>query len=176
MSKFESLLICLNYQHNIVFWRFYGSLLKRPETLTFLRKHSLICILPKKISKVKTVLLQKQPPKVFYKKKLSLKETPTKLLCCKYCKIFKNTYLEEHLRTTASIVNICCIFFSIYDAYELDNLFKNKLLRWRSITWFLFYEISFHFLQCYQMMGIISEFWSCSCITTGVNRSPSPII
>ena len=31
------------------------------------------------------------------------KETPTQVLCCEYCEIFKNTYFEEHLRTAASV-------------------------------------------------------------------------
>ena len=31
-----------------------------------------------------------------------LKETPTQVFSSKYCKICKNTYFEEHLRTAAS--------------------------------------------------------------------------
>ena len=31
-----------------------------------------------------------------------LRKTPTQVLSCKICEIFKNTYFEEHLRTTAS--------------------------------------------------------------------------
>ena len=30
------------------------------------------------------------------------KEIPTLIFSCEYCEIFKNTYFEEHLRTTAS--------------------------------------------------------------------------
>ena len=30
------------------------------------------------------------------------KETPTQLFSCEICKIFKSTYVEEHLRITAS--------------------------------------------------------------------------
>ena len=30
------------------------------------------------------------------------KETPTQVFFCEYCEIFKNTYFEKHLRTTAS--------------------------------------------------------------------------
>ena len=30
------------------------------------------------------------------------KETSTLMFSCEYCNIFKNTYFEEHLRTTAS--------------------------------------------------------------------------
>ena len=76
--------------------------------------------------------LQEQPPEVFYKKsvlknfamfsyrkahvlesqkkkyipedlQLHLKKAPTQLLSCEYCEIFKNTYFEEHLQTTASV-------------------------------------------------------------------------
>ena len=31
------------------------------------------------------------------------KETPTQMLSCKICDIFKNTYFEEHLRMSASV-------------------------------------------------------------------------
>ena len=31
------------------------------------------------------------------------KETPTQVFSCKICEIFKNTYFEEHLQTTASV-------------------------------------------------------------------------
>ena len=31
-----------------------------------------------------------------------LKETPTQVFSCEYCKIFNSTYFEEHLRTAAS--------------------------------------------------------------------------
>ena len=30
------------------------------------------------------------------------KQTPTQVLSCEYCEIFKNTYFEEHLQTAAS--------------------------------------------------------------------------
>ena len=33
-----------------------------------------------------------------------LKETPTKVFSSEYCEIFKNTYFEENLRTTASAI------------------------------------------------------------------------
>ena len=31
------------------------------------------------------------------------KETPTQVFLCEYCEIFKKTYFEKHLRTTASV-------------------------------------------------------------------------
>ena len=34
--------------------------------------------------------------------KLYLKETPSQVFSCEICDIFKTTYFEEHLRTTAS--------------------------------------------------------------------------
>ena len=33
-----------------------------------------------------------------------LKETPTQMFCCEYCKVSKNNYFEEHLRTAASVL------------------------------------------------------------------------
>ena len=35
---------------------------------------------------------------------LIYKKTPRQVFSCEYCEIFKNNYLEEHLRTTASIL------------------------------------------------------------------------
>ena len=35
---------------------------------------------------------------------LFLKETPIKVFSCEYCEIFKNTYFEKNLRTTASAI------------------------------------------------------------------------
>ena len=37
-----------------------------------------------------------------FKADLYQKETPTKVFCCEYCEIFKNTFSEEHLQTAAS--------------------------------------------------------------------------
>ena len=34
------------------------------------------------------------------------KENQTQVFSCEYCKIFKNTYFEEHLRTAASVLNV----------------------------------------------------------------------
>ena len=63
---------------------------------------------------------QKQPPEVFYEKSVLKKfaiftgkhlcwrlffhkETPTQVISCKYCEIFKNIYCKKHLRTAASV-------------------------------------------------------------------------
>ena len=35
-----------------------------------------------------------------------VKKTPTQILSCEICKIFKNTYFKEHLRTTASACQV----------------------------------------------------------------------
>ena len=45
-----------------------------------------------------------------WRPKILLKETPTQVLFCEYCKIFKNTYFEKHLRTTASVNSRSAIF------------------------------------------------------------------
>ena len=34
------------------------------------------------------------------------KESPTQMFFCEYCKIFKNTYFEEHLQTDASVAQV----------------------------------------------------------------------
>ena len=41
---------------------------------------------------------------------LHLKKAPTQLLSCEYCEIFKNTYFEEHLQTTASLKSFCNVY------------------------------------------------------------------
>ena len=38
----------------------------------------------------------------FSSRQLYYKETPTHVLSCKYCEVFKNIYFKEHLRTAAS--------------------------------------------------------------------------
>ena len=35
------------------------------------------------------------------------KETPTQVFSCKICKTFKNTYFEEHMRTTSAFPQRC---------------------------------------------------------------------
>ena len=39
-------------------------------------------------------------------RKLCEKETPTQVFFCEICENFKNTYFEEHLQTTASIMGV----------------------------------------------------------------------
>ena len=84
------------------------------------------------------VQFQKLPPEVFYKKAVlksfanftgehlywSLflitlqvfrpepyqEETPTQVISCEICKIFKNVYFEEYLRTTASVVSFSWLY------------------------------------------------------------------
>ena len=43
------------------------------------------------------ILIKKPESEFVYNKVL-----PTQVFSCEYCKIFKNTYFEEHLRTAAS--------------------------------------------------------------------------
>ena len=56
---------------------------------------------------------------------------------CEFCEVFKNTYFEEHLRTTASgllvtfnfynveLCNVAALSLNAYNAYTLDLLFVN---------------------------------------------------
>ena len=39
-------------------------------------------------------------------RKLCKKETPTQMFSCEICENFKNTYFDEHLQTTASIMGV----------------------------------------------------------------------
>ena len=56
-----------------------------------------------------SVSVQKQPPKMIFKKSFSQKlyniqrkVVPTKVFSCKYCEIFKNNYFEQHQRKATS--------------------------------------------------------------------------
>ena len=49
-----------------------------------------------------------------------MKKTPTQVFFCKYCEIFKNTYFEKHLRTTASEDTPTLML-----SYEICEIFKN---------------------------------------------------
>ena len=41
------------------------------------------------------------------------KEAPTQVFSCEYCKNFKNTDFEKHLRTTASVSGIVAMTLKI---------------------------------------------------------------
>ena len=81
---------------------------------------------------------QKQPPEVFFKNSqnshekhmcqslfikkhegLIKNETPTQVVSCEFCKIFKNTYFEENLRTATSAVNY---FRKKFHFFMLDSV------------------------------------------------------
>ena len=50
-----------------------------------------------------------------------LKETPTQKFSCEFCEIFKNTFLREHLRTTASVLSnfvIRLFYHSVAKTYK----------------------------------------------------------
>ena len=82
-------------------------------------------------------LLQRQPPDMFCKKssskfhiihrKTRVLETPTRVFSCEYCKNFKNTYFEEHLRTTASVTKtliVSLLSFVLIQTYKTFSLFN----------------------------------------------------
>ena len=74
------------------------------------------------------------------------RETPTKIFSCEFCKIFKNTYFVEHLRTNASApvasINYCKI-----------TLFP-KQKKFTTITKTLNYDFTtiFHYDFCGKMI------------------------
>ena len=57
------------------------------------------------------------------------KETSTPMFSCEYCKIFKNTYFEEHLQTTAS-----CFMKKNRHSWRLNNSSKKTLNQWKSMN------------------------------------------
>ena len=76
------------------------------------------------------VFIQKQPPEMFCKKWCSYnihgKTHAAPVFCCEYCKIFKNTYFEEHLRTTATFCEKK--FWSSLVLHHISNFLFEKLL------------------------------------------------
>ena len=54
-----------------------------------------------------------------FKKVAGLKESPTQLLSCEICEIVKNTYFEQHLRTTTSWNSFC--YFSFHTIVDRNT-------------------------------------------------------
>ena len=52
------------------------------------------------------------------------KRTPTQVFSCGVCKVFKNTYFEEYLRTTAFVVSFSWLYVHYY---VTDLSTKNKM-------------------------------------------------
>ena len=60
-------------------------------------------------------------------RKTRVLETPAHVFSCEYCKIFKNTYFEEHLRTTASVTKaliVSLLSFVLIQTYKTFSLFN----------------------------------------------------
>ena len=58
------------------------------------------------LTTINRILLQKQPPEVFYKERTIKKETLAQAFSCKFCEISKNTFFPERLWTTASFISL----------------------------------------------------------------------
>ena len=52
----------------------------------------------------------------------TLKKTPTQLFSFEFCEIFKNTYSEEHVRTTAFEGPLNPLHFSFYTTWEHQKM------------------------------------------------------
>ena len=64
-----------------------------------------------------------QNGQIYLKNLAAKKETPAQVFSYEYCKMFKNTYFEEHLRTAAS-GNVCSFFAMIFDMFVLVIVHK----------------------------------------------------
>ena len=54
-------------------------------------------------------------------------ETPAHVFSLEYCKILKNTYFEEHVRTTGSIAKaliVLLLSFVLFQTYKTFSLFN----------------------------------------------------
>ena len=111
-------------------------------------------------SRIHIYYTKKQPPKVIQKKKAILKnfalftgpeglefhwkEIPTQVFSCEYCKIFNNTYFEEHLRTAASVHRTshgCGILVYVADSISYRDITSSDF------EWWLNFEMSSHSLE-----------------------------
>ena len=78
--------------------------------------------------------------------KILLKGTPTQVFSCEYCKIFKNTYFEEHLPMAASVWRHKNIEKHLFLGIRmfLPTLFETEYI-WisifRSSRWQMFFKI-----------------------------------
>ena len=90
------------------------------------------------------------------------KETPTHVLYCKTCEIFKNVYFEEHLRTAASRVSIpvnpfhaTSLFYDPLNTLENQMIsdvfrgYRKKTVAWDGLTIFL--ALAFILLKTYNL-------------------------
>ena len=112
----------------------------------------------RKFSKIIFGKVLKQPPAVFSKKRMFLKEPVLESLFNKVAglQIFKNTYLEEPLRTTASkshkflfelfhflkTENNCLVYFVFNSFMTVVFIIKKQStdLLCKSMDWFLYYR------------------------------------
>ena len=60
----------------------------------------------------------------------AIRKTPTRVLSCNICEIFKNNYFEEHLRTTASF----CIRFKSVNFTISREFSQRKKLSYQSLN------------------------------------------
>ena len=56
----------------------------------------------------------------------AVKETVTHVFSGEFCKIFKNTYFEEHLRTNASIINTSRLLQRRQIKFKVEGPIKTK--------------------------------------------------
>ena len=61
---------------------------------------------------------------VAYKKKRVTKDTPTQMFSCEYCENFKNSYFEQHLQMTASVLNGFFRTASFWRSYISEQLIE----------------------------------------------------
>ena len=68
-----------------------------------------------------------------------LKKTPTQMVSCEYCKIFKNTYFEEHLRTAVRILRK--ISFWKMKKWKIENSEKLEISKISEFSYFQVFHI-----------------------------------
>ena len=67
-----------------------------------------------------------------------IKETPTQVFFCEHCEVFKNTYFEKHLQTTASVNATAEVFQEILALLKRNALTSGiynlgKLVQWTQV-------------------------------------------
>ena len=75
------------------------------------------------------------------------KETLAQGFCCEFCKIFKNSFLKEHLWMTASILQqLLSLYFAITYSWQLSSREKKIIHIFQGFYRFRFLLHSFFFL------------------------------
>ena len=88
--------------------------------------------------------LQPFSPATLLKRELYSKETPTQVISCEYCEIFKNTYFEENLGTAAS--SFSSVSIGVWNTFEHILTVSRRILLNLRVNLYNLSQITEYFL------------------------------